>query len=54
MNISQLTDSQLIQQINTLGEEILGTFREEQPSFDRLCLAYDQVQAELDSRGLWV
>ena len=36
-----------------LGEQILATFREEQPFFDELCLAYDQCQAELDNRGLW-
>ena len=53
MNLNQLTDAQLVQQIDTLGEQILGTYREEQPFFERLCQAYDAVQAELDNRGLW-
>ena len=53
MNLTQLTDSQLIDMINGYGERILATFREEQPMFDELCLAYDTCQAELDNRGLW-
>ena len=53
MQLTQLTDAQLIDQINVLGEQILGTSSSEQPEFDRLSLAYDTVQAELDSRGLW-
>ena len=53
MNLTQLTDVQLIDMINAYGERILATFREEQPMFDELCLAYDTCQAELDSRGLW-
>ena len=53
MNLNQLTDAQLINQINTLGEEILATHREEQPFFERLCDAYDAVAEELNSRGLW-
>lgn len=53
MLLSQLTDSQLITQINVLGEQILATYREEQPSYDRLCAAYDLVQAELEERGQW-
>ena len=53
MQLTQLTDSQLIDQINSLGEQILGTHREEQPFFDRLCAAYDAVVYELDHRGLW-
>jgi len=53
MQLTQLTDAQLIDQINSLGEQILGTHREEQPFFDRLCAAYDAVVYELDHRGLW-
>ena len=53
MQLTQLTDAQLTQQIDILGEQILGTYREEQPFFERLCEAYDRVQAELESRGLW-
>ena len=53
MNLQQLTDTQLIQSINSLGAEILATSADEQPGFDRLCDAYDVAQAELESRGLW-
>ena len=53
MQLTQFTDAQLIQQINLLGEQILGTQREEQPFFERLCDAYDLCQEELASRGLW-
>ena len=52
MNITQLTDAQLIQQINVLGEEILAT-ESSHPAFDRICTAYDLIQAELDERGCW-
>ena len=52
MNLTQLTDEQLIQQINTLGEEILAT-EESHPAFDRICTAYDLIQNELDDRGCW-
>ena len=53
MNLTQLTDTQLVEMINGYGRRILATFEIEQPLFDELCLAYDQCQAELDSRGLW-
>ena len=53
MQLTQLTDTQLIDSINSLGEEILATSREELPAFESLCLAYDMAQAELESRGLW-
>ena len=52
MNLNQLTDTQLIHQINVLGEEILA-MGEEHPGFDRVCDAYDAAREELDSRGLW-
>ena len=53
MQLTQLTDAQLIQSINSLGEGIRATSREEEPCFERLCSAYDAAQAELDARGLW-
>ncbi len=58
MNISanELTDAQLIQQINVLGEEILATSNdndEDDQHFDSLCDRYDECRDELDHRGLW-
>ena len=53
MQLTQFTDAQLVQQIDVLGEQILGTFRDEEPFFQRLCDAYDAVQSELADRGLW-
>ena len=53
MNLNQLTDAQLITQIDTLGAAILDTSQDEQPAFERLCAAFDAVQSELASRGLW-
>ena len=52
MNLNQLTDTQLIQKINALGEEILA-MSEEHPAFDDICDQYDAAREELDSRGLW-
>ena len=53
MNLNQQTDQQLIDQINFLGEEILATYREEQPHFEQLCDKYDAVAYELQQRGMW-
>ena len=53
MNLNQKTDAQLIQQINELGEQILATYREEEPFFEQLCDEYDAVVFELNERGLW-
>ena len=52
MNLNQLTDTQLIQKINVLGEEILAT-GDDHPAFDEICDQYDAAREELDSRGLW-
>ena len=52
MELTQLTDAQLIDRINYLGEEILAT--SEQDSFFAItCDRYDAVKEELDNRGLW-
>ena len=53
MNLNQLTDAQLTAQIDTLGLAILDTSQDEQPAFERLCVAFDAVQEELATRGLW-
>ena len=53
MELNQLTDAQLTAQIDTLGLAILDTSQDEQPAFERLCLAFDAVQEELAFRGLW-
>ena len=52
MELNQLTDAQLIDRINYLGEEILATSESDQ-HFDLTCDRYDAVKEELDSRGLW-
>ena len=52
MELTQLTDAQLIDRINYLGEEILATSTDDD-HFDTTCDRYDAVKAELDNRGLW-
>ena len=52
MNLQQLTDAQLIDRINYLGEEILSTSQDDK-DFTITCDRYDAVKEELDSRGLW-
>ena len=52
MNLQQLTDAQLIDRINYLGEEILNTSQEDK-DFEITAARYDAVKDELDSRGLW-
>lgn len=52
MTLNQLTDAQLVDQINVLGEEILASDSDE-CGFDTICMAYDAVQEELEARGLW-
>jgi len=52
MELSQLTDAQLIARINYLGEEILATGVDDE-HFDITCDRYDAVKEELDNRGLW-
>ncbi len=54
LDTNELTDAQLIQQINVLGEEILATSEtEDDQAFDSLCDRYDDCRDELESRGLW-
>ncbi len=52
MELNQLTDTQLIDRINYLGEEILAT-SEYDHYYEITCARYDAVKEELDSRGLW-
>lgn len=52
MELAQLTDAQLIDRINYLGEEILATSDQDE-LFTITCDRYDAVKEELDSRGLW-
>ena len=52
MYLSQMTDAQLIERINGLGEDILASTAEDH-EFDGLCAQYDSVVDELQSRGLW-
>ena len=52
MELNQLTDTQLIDRINYLGEEILAT-SEHDHYYEITCARYDAVREELDSRGLW-
>lgn len=52
MELTQLTDAQLIDRINYLGEEILAT-SDQDHHFSITAARYDAVRDELDSRGLW-
>ena len=52
MELNQLTDAQLIDRINYLGEEILALSQDDQ-AFSITCARYDAVKEELDNRGLW-
>ena len=52
MELTQLNDSQLIDRINYLGEEILA-ISEDDHYFTLICDRYDAVKEELDNRGLW-
>ena len=52
MNLQQLTDAQLVDRINYLGEEILSTSQDDE-DFEITAARYDAVKEELDSRGLW-
>ena len=52
MYLNQMTDAQLIQRINGLGEDILASTAEDH-EFDGLCSQYAAVVDELPTRGLW-
>ena len=52
MYLVQMTDAQLIERINSLGEDILAT-SEHDHYYDGLCAQYDSVVDELQARGLW-
>lgn len=50
--INQMTDSQLVQCINSLGRDIMSTSSEDY-EFDKLTAQFDAVQEELEERGKW-
>ena len=52
MYLNQMTDAQLIERINGLGEDILASDAQDH-EFDGLCAQYDAVVDELQTRGLW-
>ena len=52
MNLQQLTDAQLIDRINYLGEEILAT-SDQDHYYEITCARFDAVKEELDARGAW-
>ena len=52
MNLQQSTDRQLIDRLNSYGEEILSTSTNDH-CFKLLCSKYDAVQEELEARGIW-
>ncbi len=52
MELTQLTDQQLIDRINYLGEEILALSSDDM-YYAMTCNRYDAVKEELDARGLW-
>ena len=47
-----MTDAQLIERINSLGEEILAT-SDQEFIYDNLCAQYDAVVDVLQARGMW-
>ena len=52
MELTQLTDEQLIARINYLGEEILAT-SDQDHYYEITCARFDAVRDELDARGAW-
>ena len=52
MELTQLTDAQLIDRINYLGEEILAT-SDQDHAYEITCARFDAVRDELDARGAW-
>ena len=52
MYLNQMTDAQLVERINGLGEDILASTAQDH-EFDGLCAQYDAVVDELQTRGLW-
>ena len=52
MYLNQMTDAQLIERINGLGQDILESSAEDH-IFEGLCAQYDSVVDELQTRGLW-
>jgi hypothetical protein len=47
-----MTDAQLIERINSLGEDILAT-SEHDRYYDNLCAQYDAIVEVLQDRGIW-
>ena len=52
MYLVQMTDAQLIERINSLGEDILAT-SEHDHYYDGLCAQYDAIVEVLQERGIW-
>ncbi|UAW01054.1 hypothetical protein STIP28_12 [Synechococcus T7-like virus S-TIP28] len=52
MELTQLTDQQLIDRVNYLGEEILDTSQDDE-TFHILAARHDAVVEELTRRGMW-
>lgn len=52
MYLVQMTDAQLIERINSLGEDILAT-SEHDHYYDNLCAQYDAIVEVLQDRGIW-
>ena len=52
MNVTQLTDKQLMAQADRICEELLAT-GETEHGRDRVELAFDLLGRELVSRGIW-
>tara|TARA_B100001173_G_scaffold26939_1_gene21213 strand:- start:26944 stop:27105 length:162 start_codon:yes stop_codon:yes gene_type:complete len=52
MYLVQMTDHQLVERINDLGEDILAT-SEHDFYFDNICAQYDAVVEVLKDRGRW-
>ena len=52
MYLVQMTDAQLIERINGLGEDILAS-SEHDHYYDGLCAQYDAIVEVLQERGIW-
>ena len=52
MNVSQLTDTQLMAQADNVCQELLAT-AEYEPGFNQISLTFDLLGRELVSRGIW-
>jgi len=51
--VAALPSDVLITAVDSIGDELMATGSEVY-YFDKLCLAFDTIVAELTARGLWI